>query len=591
MRSLTKLTLGIVAGIVVGAGAAWLLLSSNQGSRDDAVAPREPLYWVAPMDPEYRRDAPGKSPMGMDLVPVYEDTTSEEDYGAGVVTIAPAMVNNLGVRTAKVQRNVLKSAIQTVGYVQYNEDELVHIHPRVEGWIDKLYIKATGEPVTRGEPLYTLYSPALVNAQEEYLIAKRRGNASLISAAKERLKALQLAPQVISALEKTSIVQQNITFYAPQSGVVNKLSTREGFYVKPGDTLMSIGQLDEVWLEAEVFARDAGAIQQGLPVTVNLDYQPGKQWRSDIDYIYPSVNQQNRTLRFRVRLENPDRVLKPNMFASITVHLQEEDEALVVPQEAVIRTGSQNRVVVALEEGRFKSIEVTLGRESEDEVEILSGVSEGDTVVTSAQFLLDSESSKTSDFIRMQSDSKSQSIWTRGVVETVMPAHRMVTVSHDAIPEWEWPEMTMDFNVADAVDITQLAEGLSLHLEITRRADEEYAITAIHVMGHDMSEDELTEGATEQEPDVDTATVNGTIENIDRQNRILVISRDAIEKWNRPPATVEFALAANIEIDQLHENMAVTFTFEVRDDFVIVAIAPQQDHQGMDHAGHEGRKP
>ena len=173
-----------------------------------------------------------------------------------------------------------------MGYVQYDEDKLIHIHPRVDGWIEKLYVKAEGDPVEKGQPLYSLYSPQLVNAQEELLIALKRNNGSLVTAAKDRLKALQLSAGLIKELEQTKKVQQTITFYSPQAGVVDGLKIREGFYVKPGDTLLSIGKLDQVWVEAEVFERDAALIKEGLPVSMTLDYLPGEDWTGVVDYVY-----------------------------------------------------------------------------------------------------------------------------------------------------------------------------------------------------------------------------------------------------------------------------------------------------------------
>ena len=318
--------------------------------------------------------------------------------GPGAVEISPQVVNNLGVRTAPVELRPLQTRISTVGYVQYDEDRLVHLHPRVEGWIEKLYVKAAGDPVTQGEPVYELYSPQLVNAQEELLLALKRNNERLVKAARDRLLALQLTPEFIQALERDRKLRQTVTFMAPQSGVVDNLNIREGFYVKPGTTLMSIGALDDVWVEAEVFARQAALVQVGQPVTMTLEYAPGRNWRGSVDYVYPSLDEQTRTLRVRLRFANSDLTLKPNMFAQVVIDVAQQGDVLLVPREAVIRTGDQNRVVLALGEGRFKSVAVALGRSDEQAVEILRGLEVGDTVVVSAQFLLDSESSKTSDF-------------------------------------------------------------------------------------------------------------------------------------------------------------------------------------------------
>lgn len=396
---------GILLAAVSGAALASIyFLWQPAGVTDVTTDEKKPLYWVAPMDPNYRRDQPGKSPMGMELVPVYE---TGDSVGAGVVRISPDVVNNLGVRLATAERRILHSHIKTVGYVQYNQDRLVHIHPRVEGWIEKLYVKAEGDPVVQNTPLYDIYSPALVNAQEELLLALERNNRRLIQAAEDRLQALQLPAASVDKLKRTRQVKQRITFFAPQSGVVDNLKIREGFYVSPGTTLMSIGSLDEVWVEAEIFERQAAAVKTGAAVTMTLDYLPGKSWQGRVDYIYPTLDAATRTLKVRLRFDNPSAALKPNMFAQVLIQSDgdEDKPALVVPREAVIRTGRQNRVVIALGEGRYQSVVVSVGKISDDYAQILDGLTEGDKVVSSAQFLLDSESSKQADFSRMYHDS------------------------------------------------------------------------------------------------------------------------------------------------------------------------------------------
>ncbi|WP_323844290.1 efflux RND transporter periplasmic adaptor subunit [Microbulbifer magnicolonia] len=398
MNNRIKTTLLIALGVAVGIAIALLL----RGDREEAASggERKPLYWVAPMDPNYRRDKPGKSPMGMDLVPVYEEEPGTKD-SPGTVRISPEVVNNLGVRTAAVERGRFDAEIRTVGYVQYDEKQLVQINPRVEGWIEKLYVNAEGDPVNRGMPLYTLYSPELVNAQEELVLALKHNNRVLIDAARERLRALQLPRSAIEQLIKTRKVQRTVTVYAPQSGVVDKLSVREGIFVKPGMALLSIAALDQVWVIGEVFERQAAQVNKGDPVTMRLDYLPGQSWTGTVDYIYPTLDEKTRTAQIRARFGNPDHKLKPNMFAQLAIHARRGEETLLIPAEALIRTGGKPRVVLALGDGKFKSVNVQTGRIGERQVEILAGLREGERIVTSAQFLIDSESSKTSDFMRM----------------------------------------------------------------------------------------------------------------------------------------------------------------------------------------------
>ena len=567
MSSNTKIIIAIIIGAAIGAGTLGLFLNPNSEGPKTNSEEKKPLYLVAPMDSNYRRDKPGKSPMGMDLIPVYEDESSTDDFGPGAVRVAPHVVNNLGVRTAPVELENMHTEISTVGYVQYDEDKLIHIHPRVDGWIEKLYVKAEGDPVEKGQPLYSLYSPQLVNAQEELLIALKRNNASLVTAAKDRLKALQLSAGLIKELEQTKKVQQTITFYSPQAGVVDGLKIREGFYVKPGDTLLSIGKLDQVWVEAEVFERDAALIKEGLPVSMTLDYLPGEDWTGVVDYVYPALNSKTRTLRVRLKFGNPDFQLKPNMFAQVSIHANQADSAIIVPKEAVIRTGKQDRVVLALGDGQFKSIEVTIGRVDKDSIEILSGLNEDDVVVTSAQFLIDSESSKSSDFKRMTNDEVPNSIWMQGEVNSVMTGHRMVNIAHGPAEAWDWPEMTMDFNVAENVDVDSLKSGQSLHFEVSKTEDSGYEVTGIHIMS---------------QPEVSSATVSGLINEITLGNRTFNISRGPIEKWDRPAATMDFIVAENIEIADFNVGDNVTFTFEVRDELVITEISLEANEKNSD---------
>lgn len=399
MRPLGFLLLGGVAGV---AATYWLVSDVPEAAVVESTSnpSKEPLHWVAPMDPNFKSDKPGKSPMGMDLIPVYADSGSGKD-APGTVRISPSVVNNLGVRTGPVTQGRLPNNITTVGYVQYSEDDMAHVHPRVEGWIEKLYVKAEGEPVEKGKPLYTLYSPTLVNAQDELILALNRGNERLVNAAKERLAALNVPASLIRQITKTRKLQRTLTVYAPTSGVIDNLNVREGMFIKPGDRVLSVAALDEVWVIGEVFERQLSAVASDNRVVMTLDYLPGRRWTGKVDYVYPEVNPKTRTARVRMRFDNTDGTLLPGMFAELNIKGARTDRQLLVPRESVIRTGLSDRLVLALDGGAFKSVTVKVGRVGEQYAEILEGVMSGDTVVTSAQFLIDSESSKTSDFLRM----------------------------------------------------------------------------------------------------------------------------------------------------------------------------------------------
>jgi len=375
---------------------ATLLLPPAVLAADDAG---EILYWVAPMDANFRRDKPGKSPMGMNLVPVYADAGGSNGSS---VKIAPEVVQNLGIRTATAERSRLWRSIDTVGYVDYDESKVSHIHLRTEGWIEHLVAHSEGERVRKGEKLLELYSPDLVNAQDEFVQALVSGNKSLIRASRERLIALGVPADQVRRLEKTRKVEQNISIYSPQDGVVSKLMVRHGMYVTPKNQVMSLADLSSIWLLAEIFESQADWVKVGLAAEVTLAFLPGRTWEGQVEYIYPSLDPKTRTLKARLRFDNPDEALKPNMYANVRIYGGPKEDVIVIPVEALIRTGRESRVVIALGEGRFASRTVTAGIESGDWVEILAGIEPGDEVVTSGQFLIDSEASLKASMTRMQ---------------------------------------------------------------------------------------------------------------------------------------------------------------------------------------------
>lgn len=396
-----KVFLSFVCGAAMAIGVL-LFFGFDHGVSDKVVAAK-PLYWVAPMDDNFRRDKPGLSPMGMDLVPVYQPSQASATTGAGVVTISAAVENNISVGTTQVKRGQLQSKIQTTATVQLDQGRIIHAHPRVEGWVEILSVKAEGDPVKKGQLLYSLYSPELVAAQDELILAMKRKNPQLVEAAERRLSALHVQPLFIDALKASKKVRQTVDFFASQTGIISQLKIRQGFFVKPGDTLMSIAALDEVWLEGQVFSRQAALISTGLAAVATVEAYPGEQWQGVVDYVYPMLDEKTRALRFRIKMKNNDGRLKPHMYTSVVIDGVKQEPSLLLVKESVIRTANQARVVLALGGGRYKSVEVALGRDDDDYFEIIQGLEFGDTVVSSAQFLLDSESSKNSDFKRIDS--------------------------------------------------------------------------------------------------------------------------------------------------------------------------------------------
>ena len=456
-----------------------------------AAEEKEILYWVAPMDANYRRDKPGKSPMGMDLIPFYAG--AEED--GSTVKISPTVIQNLGVRTAKAELTRLWRGIDTVGYVDYDESKVSHIHLRTEGWIEKLAVESEGERVKKGDFLFDVYSPKLVNAQEELVTALSTGNKGLIRATKERLSALGISSSQINKLQKTKKVKQRISIYAPQDGVVSDLPVREGMFVKPSQKVMTLGDLSSVWLLAEVFERQSEWVEVGQQAEVSLSYIPGELWRGEVEYIYPSLDAKTRTLKVRLRFENPGERLKPNMYANVKIFGGAKENTIVIPLEGLIRTGRDERVIIALGQGKFEARNVRAGIESGDYVEILEGVNEGDEIVTSGQFLIDSEASMraslnrmseqknngVSDMSEMETEAVLKTVTGSGVIKAVKADENKLNLQHEPIEDLGWAAMTMDFELADDVDISELSVNDKVMFQLQQR-DDRYLITSVHKM-------------------------------------------------------------------------------------------------------------
>lgn len=376
--------------------------ASNAGLCPDGAAP---LYWKAPMDPSYVRDEPGKSPMGMDLVPVCGEGA---DSGEGRdIVVDAATVQNIGVRTTLVERRDLSRSIRAVGRVAYDERRVAHVHTKVQGWVENLLVDFVGQRVERGEPLLEIYSPELVATQEELLLAARyrdatsespfsdvRGGGDALYAATQRRLALFDVPERdIERLLRTGEVKRTLTLYAPASGVVTQLGVRSGMEVNPNSNLYTIADLSKVWVLADVYEYELPWLEIGQRAAVELPYLPGDPVTGELTYISPFLDPQTRTAEVRLELDNPDGRLKPAMLGSALIAGAPVSGVLAVPSEAVIRSGRRTIAVVALGHGRFEPRDIVLGLDSGDGwLEVRSGLGEGDSVVISSQFLLDSES-------------------------------------------------------------------------------------------------------------------------------------------------------------------------------------------------------
>jgi len=480
---------------VVGSLISYAWLTNQNVSKTGESAEKKPLYWVAPMDANYRRDEPGLSPMGMDLVPFFANEGGDAgDNEAGTVSISSQVENSLGVKVTQVERTDLHRNIQSAGFLQYDESSIQHYHVRVNGWLETLYVSSVGDRVAKGQKLFDLYSPELVYAQEEYLAAILTKNKSLIEAALLKMRALGISQKQIKTLEKNKKVRQVLTFYAVRDGYISTLNVRQGMYIQPQLEIMGTGDLDTIWVIAEVFERQASWLQEGLPVKMTLAAYPDRQWFGKVDFIFPVLNSENRTVQARIVFENKKRLLKPNMFAQLDITASAVKDALVVPSEAVIHSARMQRVVLALGDGKFRSVKVMTGIESQGLTQISAGLEESQSVVHSAQFLIDSESSINADLSRMQHEKQTPKmelepasrVWVLGKV-TALEGEHALKIKHEPIPEWSWPQMNMSLNVQKDIAIGEFKNGDSIGFCLDKMPDGEYLITHIEKQSPDAS--------------------------------------------------------------------------------------------------------
>lgn len=436
-------------------------LQVQDGEKVDPKTGRPVLYWHDPMVPGQRFDKPGKSPfMDMQLVPVFADEGSEE----GGVKISPTLQQNLGIRFAVVRKEETKESFELIGTTQFNESTAEVIQSRVTGYIERLHARSPMQRIGRGEPVATLFVPDWIAPQEEYLALKRVGNESLAAAARERMRALSIPDALIARAVRTDKAQHNLTLHSPVTGVVTDLEMREGAMVSPGMTIAKVAALNTVWLLAEVPESLANVVRPGMSVEAWVQGSAEQRHSGVVKEILPNVSPTTRTVQARLELNNKENTLTPGMLMRVRVGAEKSVPRLVVPTEAVIASGKRSVVLVADEANRIQPVVVTIGRELGDDTEILSGLNEGQKVVVSGQFLIDSEARLKSILPKFADkgtkhtgkeahssghEKESAASGTpvyRGVgkVEEVTPD--AFTLSHGPIPELQWGAMTMDFN-------------------------------------------------------------------------------------------------------------------------------------------------
>lgn len=382
--------------------------NNNQKSSGE----RKIIYWRAPMDPNEIYNEPGKSKMGMDLVPVYEDEAS----GSGIVTIDPEVQQNMNIKTATVQVKQLSSKVVTNGVLQTNETSEYIVTTRINGWVEKLYMNYTGQQVSKGSKLMDIYSPELVSAQQELLTAlsyqntinesslqsvRESGN-ELVKNTMRKLELLEVPESEIKRLINTKEVRTYITLYAQKSGTVLEKNIIEGQKVMGGMPLLKIANLSTLWLMADFYEYELAKVKVGSKASITFNFLPGKIYEGKVTFIYPTLDPKARTVKIRIELNNRGE-LKPSMFANITIEGEDLNGKPVIPENAVIRSGLKDVVILSLGDGKFKPQQVQLGGYADGYYQVLSGLSEGNTIVTSAQFLIDSESNLNAAISQFQS--------------------------------------------------------------------------------------------------------------------------------------------------------------------------------------------
>ena len=369
--------------------------SKNSNSKNGSDK-GEIMYWRAPMNPNEVYDSPGKSQMGMDLVPVYENEGSDE----GVVTVDGSILQSMNVKMEFVKNRKLNSIIYTNGIVTTDERKEFIISSKLSGWVEKLYVNYVGQKVVKGQKLVDIYSPELVAAQQELITALKFQESSsaktsndLVQNAIRKLELLDIAKTEIDAIINSKQTKKYIPIYAPSSGTVMVKEVVEGQKITPNKQLMTIADLSDLWIKADIYESELGTIKVGTDTEITFNYSPGKIYKGKITFIYPTVDPVTRTVSVRIDIQNKNAELKPAMFGNVKIIGEGSAEMPAIPETAVIRSGKKNIVVLGLGEGKFKPIEVTLGNYSNGFYQVLKGLKLNDKIVTSGQFMLDSESS------------------------------------------------------------------------------------------------------------------------------------------------------------------------------------------------------
>ena len=508
MKQGTGLAVGIVVGaLVAGAGGYWLGSKGTVHGGAEQTASADPaagggkkerklLYYRNPMGLPDTSPTPKKDPMGMDYLPVYEGEDTSESDSAGTIKVSTEKVQKLGVRTEAVQLRSLDKIVRAAGRVEPDERRLYAISPKFEGYVERLHVNVTGQPVGKGQPLFEVYSPELVSAQREYAIAaqgvetlKDAGGAALASmkqlaeSSLLRLKNWDISEAQVKALAQSGETRRTLTFRSPVSGIVTEKKALQGMRFMPGEALYQIADLSSVWVVADVFEQDIGFVKTGASAKVRINAYPDKMFEGRIGYVYPTLNADTRTVPVRVELANPGLLLKPAMFAQVELPISAKGVVVTVPLSAVIDSGTRQVVLVQQGEGRFAPREVKLGTRSETHAEILDGIKDGEQVVVAANFLIDAESNLKAALGGLGTVKASTSATVghkaSGRIDDIDTKNATASIEHGPVESLKWPSMAMEFTFANSALLSGLKPGASIDFEFVERGQGEWVITAV----------------------------------------------------------------------------------------------------------------
>ncbi|MDP1735555.1 MAG: efflux RND transporter periplasmic adaptor subunit [Sulfuritalea sp.] len=490
----------------LGAGDTATMAATPVAPEAAAKAPRKLLYYRNPMGLPDTSPTPKKDSMGMDYVAVYEGDDDVAGSAAGEVKISTEKVQKLGVRTEPAALRELARQVRAAGRVEIDERRLHNVAPKFEGWVERLHVNATGQPVAKGQPLFEVYSPELVSAQREYVVAAKgvaalkdassemqSGMRQLADASLARLRNWDISEEQIKALAAGGEAKRTLSFRSPVGGVVLEKKAVAGMRFMPGEMLYQIADLSAVWVLADVFERDIAQVKVGQKVRLAINAYPDRSFSGTVAYIYPTLKAETRTVPVRIELANPGGLLKPAMYASVELAVGARDKVVTVPVSAVIDSGTRQIVLIEKGAGRFEPREVKLGARSDTYVEIMEGVKDGEPVVVAANFLIDAESNLKAALGGLTSGAspeagaasgavKGVSHQAAGTLDAVDAKAGTVTVTHGPVASLKWPAMTMDFMLANPALADKLRPGSRISIEFVERKSGEWVITRMEPM-------------------------------------------------------------------------------------------------------------